>query len=329
MEKKSFSKPLISIIVPVYKVEQYIRKCVDSIRNQTYTNLEIILVDDGSPDGSGKICDEYAEKDARVKVVHKKNGGLSSARNAGLEISKGEYIGFVDSDDYIKSTMYEQLFHLLKSEKTKLAVCAMIYVFENGKQYCKPRLGKNCTYDFQHAIIEMNMHRYFDMGACSKLYHRSLFENLRFPVGKQSEDFYIMYILFDRAKRISYLDIPCYYYFQRENSITRNSAINHDHEYAAREQMRYLDEKYPELKVVGHISYASAALTVYDLYLKNQVPCPKEQLKHFGDIVENNKVYLKRADYLSNSKKFQFLLFNKSPALYRIIFKIYRKLKRV
>ena len=225
--------------------------------------------------------------------------------------------------------MYENLLGLIKHDGTKLAVCAVNYIYEDGKKANKAALGKNCTFDFYHAMVEMNTHRLFDMGAWSKLYHKSLFDNLRFPVGKLSEDYYIMFKIFDRAQAISYLDTPCYNYLQRNNSITRSTKINHDHEYAAREQMIYLDKKYPELKIVSHTSYASAALTVYDFYIKNQVTCPKEQLQHFRDVVKQNEGYIKQADYLSKSKKIQFSLFMISPCLYRTVFKTYRKIKRI
>ena len=124
---------LISIIVPVYKVEKYLQECVTSIQNQTYRNLEIILVDDGSPDKSGKLCNEYAKRDSRIKVIHKVNGGLSSARNAGLKIAKGEYIGFVDSDDYIRKNMYEKLLDACIQNKTEIAACNYNYVI-NGNE---------------------------------------------------------------------------------------------------------------------------------------------------------------------------------------------------
>lgn len=114
---------LISIIVPVYKVENYLSKCLDSMICQTYKNIEIILVDDGSPDNSGKICDDYAKKDSRIKVIHKENGGLSDARNAGLKIATGKYIGFVDSDDYISVEMYEKLYNQAKKEDADIACC--------------------------------------------------------------------------------------------------------------------------------------------------------------------------------------------------------------
>lgn len=320
--------PLISVIVPVYNVEKYLEKCIKSILNQTYENIELILIDDGSTDNSGNICDKY-NRTPKVKVIHKENGGLSSARNAGIDIAKGEYLGFVDSDDSIEPFMYRMLMSSALENNTKISVCAVNYVYENGDKLTKPDLGEDCIFDFEQAMIEMNSHRIFDMGACSKLYHKDLFLELRFPEGKLSEDYYIMYKIFDRAQRISYVSTPCYNYLQRENSITHNARINHDHEYAAKEQMLYLGKKYPELNVLGHTSYASAALTVYDSYIKNKVKCPKSDIRHFRNVVEENMGYIRKAEFLSKSKKIQFRLFLISTFMYNIVFKMYRRIKRV
>lgn len=321
--------PFISIVVPIYNVEKYLKKCVESILNQTYKNFELILVDDGSPDRCGEICEDFAKKDLRIRVIHKENGGLSSARNAGIDVAKGEYIGFVDSDDYIEPFMYEKLVNAVVKDNCLLSVCSVKYVFEDGSAVTKENSEESQVFDFNRAILEMNTYRLFDMGAWSKLYHRDLFKEIRFPVGKLSEDFYIMYKIFDIAQRVSYVADPCYNYLQRTNSISRNTKINHDFEYAAKEQMEYLDKNHPELTVLGHTSYASAALTVYDFYLKNGVPCPKEQLKHFRKIVSDNKEYISKADYLSKEKKIQFKLFSLCPKLYKTIFLAYRKRKKV
>lgn len=322
-------KPMLSIVVPIYKVEKYLNKCIDSILAQTFTDFELILVNDGSPDRCREICDYYEKKDKRIKVIHKANGGLSSARNAGINIAIGEYIGFVDSDDYIEPFMYERLIKSLQNNNCLLSVCAINYVFENGKSICKVKGENDKVFNFSDAILEMNTYRLFDMGAWSKVYHKSLFNNLRFPVGKLSEDFYIMYKIFDRAQKISYVATPCYNYLQRQNSISRNTKINHDFEYAAKEQMEYLERKYPELTVLAHTSYASAALTVYDFYLKNHVKCSKEQLNHFKKIIRENYVYISKATYLSKAKKIQFALFMINPILYKEIFLLYRKFRRI
>ena len=321
--------PLISVIVPIYKVEEYLVKCVNSIINQTYANLEIILVDDGSPDRCGELCDDLCKTDHRIKVIHKKNGGLSSARNAGINIARGEYLGFVDSDDYIEPFMYEKLLYAILNNNCSLSVCSVNYVFEDGRVITKVSNENDRVFDFYQAILEMNQYRLFDMGAWSKLYAKELFDDLRFPEGKLSEDFYIMYKIFDRAQRISYVAAPCYNYLQRKNSISRNVNINHDFEDAAKEQMEYLDEKYPEMAVIGHTAHASSALTVYDFYLKNGVACPKEKIEYFMGIVKKNTDYIAKAAHLSKSKKIQFKLFCTNLFVYNVVFLLYRKVKRV
>lgn len=321
--------PLISVIVPIYNVEPYIDKCINSIINQNYKELEIILVDDGSPDNCGKICDEYAEKDLRIKVIHKKNGGLSSARNAGLEIARGEYIGFVDSDDYIEPFMYDKLLEALLDQDCPLAICGTAYVFENGKRIEKTRAGDIIVMNFEEALTEMNQYRKFDMGAWSKLYKAELFDDIRFPVGKLSEDFFVMYKIFDKAKKIVFISDPAYNYLQRNNSISRNKKINRDFEYAAMEQMEYLDRYYPHMKTLGHTAYASSTLTVFDFYLKNKVKCPDDVKKHFHDVVVENYRYIKNATFLSIEKRIQFFTFKLSPSAYALMFVVYRKFRKI
>lgn len=323
------TEPLISVIVPIYKVENYLPKCIESILNQTYGNLEIILVDDGSPDKCGEICDDYALRDKRIIVIHKENGGLSSARNAGIDIAKGEYFGFVDSDDYIEPFMYEKLLSAILENKCKLSVCNVNYVFDGGKVIPKNTSEQDKVLGFKEAITEMNTYRIFDMGAWSKLYHRELFEAVRFPEGKLSEDFFVMYKIFDMAQTVAYVSTPCYNYLQRQSSITKNKKINHYFAEAAYEQMLYLDAHYPDLTVLAHVAYASANLTVYDFYIKNKVKCPKEKIREFKSAVRSNLDYIKKADFLSKSKKIQFKLFLTCRVLYDLVFKVYRKVRAV
>ena len=183
MEKK------ISVIVPVYKVEEYLCRCVDSIINQTYKNLEIILVDDGSPDSCGRICDEYAEKDSRIKVIHKENGGLSSARNAGLDIATGDYIGFVDSDDFIDAEMYSMLYEMIKNADVEISgVNGRSFVEEEHLlPYIAGRKNISKEQSCEEAIKGLLL-RTFNSSVCSKLFLGSLFKSRRFEIGKLSED---------------------------------------------------------------------------------------------------------------------------------------------
>ena len=179
---------LISVIVPVYDVERYLARCIDSILAQTYQNLEIFLVDDGSPDRCGEICDAYAEKDNRIQVIHKKNGGLSDARNAALDICTGEYISFVDSDDYVSDDFIETMHHAIKDYQAKLAVCGIMKFDESGKisvDYA-PSDTEKCVSGEE--MVEMTIWR---PAAWNKLYHRSLFEGIRYPFGKLYEDLFV------------------------------------------------------------------------------------------------------------------------------------------
>lgn len=177
----------ISIIVPVYKVEKYLRKCVDSILAQTFTDFEVILVDDGSPDNSGKICDEYAEKDNRVRVIHKENGGLSSARNAGIDVARGKYLGFVDSDDYIDEDMYEILYENLKIHDADISSVELIPFY--GDRYKKANKEKKVIIlNKKEAIKSVLEGTQFYAYAWNKLYRKELFKDNRYLDGKTFEE---------------------------------------------------------------------------------------------------------------------------------------------
>lgn len=222
MTKVSKNEPLISIIVPIYKVEQYINKCIDSIINQTYQNLEIILVDDGSPDNCGNICDEYEKKDNRIKVIHKKNGGLSDARNAGIKIAKGEYIGFVDSDDFINTEMYKKLYDIIRKYDADIAVCELKRFYDEEK--IGEQAKKNNTVLYTQ---EEFLKKFFKIGSQSieyyahtKLYKKSMIENEQYPVGLTSEDVLGTYKAILKAKKIVKTTDELYYYRYNAQSIT-------------------------------------------------------------------------------------------------------------
>ena len=239
--------PLISVMVPVYNVEQYLRRCVDSILTQTYSHLEVILVDDGSPDCCGEICDEYAQADPRVHVIHRKNGGLSAARNSGLDFCHGEYIGFVDSDDYIQRDMYEQLFADVTRYHTLLAFCHTDVIRKgkgDGKHYGLGSEVKPKEYVMERALKESIW-----WSADTKLYHRSLFDQLRYPEGKTNEDLPVTIRIFDLCDKIVINYNKLYCYCIRENSITtsRLNPRKFDIIDNASDVISYLQDKHPEL----------------------------------------------------------------------------------
>lgn len=174
-------QPLISIIVPIYNVEKYLRRCVDSIFCQSYHNLEVWLVDDGSPDGCPAICDEYAQKDKRIHVIHKPNGGLSDARNVAIDVATGEYITFIDSDDYVTPDYVSTLYALIERYKAQMSIASW-HIFPEGDTPTMPAVKvKEFKMDRNTALSNMFYQKGFDVSACVKMYHRSLFEGIRYP----------------------------------------------------------------------------------------------------------------------------------------------------
>ena len=210
---------LISVIVPVYKVEKYLDRCVQSIVDQTYRNLEIILVDDGSPDNCGAMCDAWAEKDPRIKVIHKANGGLSDARNAGMAVATGEYMGFVDGDDYLAPEMYQMLFDRIREDGSDIAVCGIKMIFEGGAPSQMLTRDGCCILETQEAMVAIIQETWLKQTVPNKLYKTSLVWDINFPVGKCHEDVFWSYQAIARAGQVSVFDTPCYFYWQRAQSI--------------------------------------------------------------------------------------------------------------
>lgn len=212
----------VSIIIPIYNVEEYLEQCIDSVLAQTHKEIEVILVDDGSPDNCGAICDNYSMKDSRIRVIHKKNGGLSSARNAGLDIATGEYIMFIDSDDFIEQDMVEALL-TLKAESSADIVCCGAYQYSKGKQpyIIKRTVSKNKieTYGQSDALKKLIL-RTIDCSSCNKLYPKELIGSTRFIDGRNNEDRPFLFELYQRCNTIAYCNKVYYYYRVREGSIT-------------------------------------------------------------------------------------------------------------
>ena len=217
---------LISVIVPIYNVENYLEKCINSIINQSYNNLEIILVDDGSTDNCGIICDMYKEIDNRIIVIHKSNGGLSSARNVGLDISKGDLISFVDSDDYIEKTFLEELKNNMDKYKSDISVCNYYRVKNNNLT-----IGIINNNEDEYVLTDKdkfeNIVNNYRVCVWNKLYKKSIFKNIRFPDGRIFEDRYVICDILNEAMAISYFNKPLYYYVYRSNSIVNKYDLNY------------------------------------------------------------------------------------------------------
>lgn len=212
---------LISVIVPVYKVEKYLKRCVESVQKQTFKNLEIILVDDGSPDLCGKMCDEMSKTDPRIKVIHKNNGGLSDARNAGIEIASGKYVVFVDSDDWLDLDMIDLLYRILKKYDADIAECSYRNIYKERIDEETSCSGEVIEGDGTLALEAMLDWRWFKPVAWNKLYKKEILSNIRYPKGKLHEDEFTTYKYFYNANKLVYVDTSKYNYDRRrEDSIT-------------------------------------------------------------------------------------------------------------
>lgn len=245
MEKR----PLISVIVPVYKVEPYLDRCVQSIVDQTWKNLEIILVDDGSPDGCARMCDEWARRDARIRVIHKENGGLSDARNAGMAAATGEYIGFVDSDDWIEPDMYRLLYEQMERTGSDIAACGIQMDWEDGTPPRQLTKVGSCVLEAEDAMRAVIEESWIKAPVWYKLYRTELVRGIPFPVGKCHEDVFWTYQAVGSAKRVAIFDTLCYHYVQRAGSIMGEgfSLKRLDALEAKQLRLRYIQKCYPEL----------------------------------------------------------------------------------
>ncbi len=209
----------ISVIIPIYKVEAYLDKCVQSVVEQTYEELEIILVDDGSPDNCGAMCEDWTKKDSRIKVVHKENGGLSDARNAGLAVATGALVSFIDSDDWIEPDFLQTLYDALITQDAQIAECAIHLVDEEGNILRDRSPAASETIDKMEALRRLILEEGVFQTVWNKLYRREVIDGIRFEKGKYNEDDFWTYQIFDRIERLSLVDKPLYNYLQRGGSI--------------------------------------------------------------------------------------------------------------
>lgn len=245
---------LITVVIPIYNVEKYLHKCVDSIINQTYKNLEIILVDDGSPDRCGIICDNYASIDNRITVIHKANGGLSDARNVAINKASGRYITFIDSDDYVDIVYIEYLYRLIKRYSADISVCTFNYITEEGRII--NHVLNNDTVkvmNLEEGLYELLNSKLFSNSAWAKLYKIECFENIRFPYGKIYEDVATIYKAFMKSNLIVWGEKSLYNYLFRESSISKQKfskkrllALDY-----AKTMVSEIVDRYPQLRPIG------------------------------------------------------------------------------
>lgn len=290
--------PLISVIVPIYNVQNYLKRCIDSIINQTYSNLEIILVDDGSSDNCPEICDQYQGKDSRIRVVHKKNGGLSDARNAGLDIMRGEFVTCIDSDDFVSPYFIENLWNAIREYKCDIATSWFVEYYEGDSVPKTEKLKLTDVKplnreDFYEKLLYQDG---VEISAWGKLYKSSLFQGVRYPVGKLYEDIPTTYLLIEKVTKIAVFPNADYYYFQRKTSIAqaefsvkKMDAINH-----MRIFKNFIVSHYPNLKMAAECRYFS---TVCNILFQIREAKFEDQKKELW-----NEVKKYRYDVLINKK---------------------------
>lgn len=305
----------ISVIVPIYKVEKYLCRCVDSLLAQTYPNMEIILVDDGSPDKCGLLCDRYAEEYPHVRVIHKENGGLSSARNAGIAAATGAYIGFIDSDDYVAPDMYAKLCAALEENSANISICNYLYVDENTgavderMRQCSPLHDE--VLNREQALRKLNVSQdgySFYVTAWNKLYKRELFADCLFREGWIHEDEFLVHHIFARCERIAVLEAPLYYYVQRMGSITNNavSVKMLDGVYALYDRVAFFEKE-------GMRDLARASLLCAEWKLRTLLPgLTKEAYPKIKDILlqllPKLMIYCRPETFLLTKAWFQYVL---------------------
>lgn len=259
----------VSIIVPVYNVENRLKKCVDSLLSQTYKNIIIFLVDDGSTDNSGQICDKYATDFSNIKVIHKSNGGQGEARNYALDIIKDGLVCFVDSDDYVTNTYVENLYTAMKSQHADMSMSWFKEIWDNDTQKytSSTKIKQIKIYNNVQCLEKLFYQDGVDSAVWGKLIPIELFDNLRFPVGVKYEDIPVVYRLIDRCKNIAVIDNPDYYYWQRTNGMsTQNSKFNESKltEIQFMEDMnKYIENHHPELIRAAQCRLFSATCNLY------------------------------------------------------------------
>ena len=323
---------LISIIVPVYNVEKYLEKCINSIINQTYKNLDIILINDGSTDNSGKVCDKFKSKDSRIKVIHKENGGLSDARNAGLKIANGEYIGFVDSDDYIAPDMFETLYNLTQKYNAEISIVSFYEIYNTktiGVRDSRQLQQMNKIEAIKELLLDSKIQSY----AWNKLFKKNLFENLKFPTDKNFEDIATTLLLFEKANKIVLFEDPKYYYLRRDDSIVgvRNYKTYKDYLDVIYNKYFYLDGKYQELDLYNAYNYIINMIWVYTIIVAFDLDDVYKDFEKQYDLFENliNKYNNEVINQLDNYNKavLYMMLLDKDyskPAV-KQLYKIYKE----
>lgn len=316
----------ISVIIPVYNVEKYFKKCIESVLAQTFKDIEILLIDDGSTDRSGEICDDFAKKDTRIRVIHKKNGGVSSARNCGIENATSPLIGFVDSDDYIDSDMYEVLYNELKKADADIAMCDLVNCYENQKIEKHNREIVE-ELNSEQAIRMVMEAKKTSVTPVNKLYKRYIFDEIRYPEGKESEDAFVIVDILMRANKIVFTSKQKYYYIHRKGSITTSNFKEKDLNVieAYQKNQNLIEKFYPELGDVAQMRYLWAHFYVLDKMMLSENVYDKKIEKQIIDVLRKNIWFILKDSRFNKSRKIAMMLLMVHLKLYKLCVLIKKK----
>ena len=308
----------ISAIVPVYNTAAYLRRCVDSLLAQTLAPAEIILVDDGSSDQSGDLCDQYAAQwPGMIRVIHQQNAGPSVARNTGIDAASGAYLSFIDSDDYLEPDAFERLTQALGGADM---VCGeMIVEKPDGGVYCQNRKDVHFQWSAQEALIELCSYRYLRFSCCAALYQRHLFDGLRFPPGTLCEDYYLQYQLIAASRSVVYTSRPVYRYFQRPRSRSRTAEVSLAPLGASDAQLAFFQARFPSIAWAAESDCVFARMGIYTAYIRNGAECPPALLKTLRSAAGKYLWSVLKHPRLPNIKKLQALAFCFFPPVYRFV----------
>lgn len=311
---------LISVIVPVYNVENYIHACLESILHQSYKNIEVILVDDGSTDNSGSICDNYGKKDERIKVIHKRNGGLSDARNTGILYANGKYIMFVDSDDVISIDIVKYLYRLIKNNSADIGVCDPVHYYSNGIISYEGESTQQ-IFNSEEAIVEMLYQKSFLVAAWGKIYRKEYFNDISFPCGMIFEDSAVMYKIFDKADKIVYGNAKLYGYRHRDGSITTRKFSKKDGDILdiCDELVEYMNDRGEKLKKAAKAYQTTAALRVYLNAPRNN--SFDEERERSSDILKKNYMSVFKDHEIRKKLKIALFMYKFTKFLMPVVYK--------
>lgn len=318
---------LISVVVPVYNVEKYLRKCVDSIINQTYKNLEIILVDDGSPDNCGKICDEYEKKDNRVKVIHKENGGLSDARNVGTRNAIGKYLTYIDSDDFVSSDYIDVMYQSIRNNpKIKFATIG-VKIIRDDSQIEKQKNNEMILLNDEQAFLSLLYNEGVFLSAWGKLFETNFIKKYEFPVGKAYEDTAVIYKWIYDAKKIIYCSKKGYFYVNRKNSISTQNVFNEkelDYMNHTKKMLEFIKKNYSNLNDATDRFFLYANFRELRILLQSKNPNKQYIQEVWNNIKQYRKIVIKNKR-IPKRDKFAIYTSYFGKEIFKLVWMIYCK----